>query len=130
MTTLDGLIDANIIIDSLRGYTPAQQWILQNQTLTLGLLSLVRMEIVFGTQNKVELQKIGSVLNNYPLIYPNETDAKWAMEQFEKFHLSNRIEIVDCFLAATSLRLSVPIYTRNQRDFRVFPSVVAIIPYS
>ena len=51
------------------------------------------------------------------------------MHQFTRFHLSRRIEIIDCFIAAMSVRLQLPVYTRNAKDLGVFKDVKIVIPY-
>jgi predicted nucleic acid-binding protein len=114
-----GLIDANIVIDLMRQYPPALQWMNANPTLLLGIPVMVRFELVFGARNKNEYQKILKTIALYPVINLTETDSQWVMIQFEKFHLSHQIEIVDCFVGATAARLGLPIYTRNVRDFQV-----------
>lgn len=129
MSTAVGLIDTNILIDVSRGYAPALIWMQRNSQLALALPSLVYMEMVLGTQNKTELGKITRILKQFPILYPSEVDAQWAMQQFELHHLSHQIEIIDCFLAAMSVRLQLPIYTRNTKDLGVFPDVKLVIPY-
>ncbi len=128
MSTAVGLIDTNILVDVSRGYTPALTWMQHNSQLALALPSLVYMEMVLGTQNKIELGKITRILKQFPILYPTEVDAQWAMQQFELHHLSHQIEIIDCFLAAMSVRLQLPIYTRNTKDLGVFPNVKLVIP--
>jgi predicted nucleic acid-binding protein len=71
------------------------------------------MELILGARNKTEQQKTVSLLKSYHLVYPNEADAKWAMEQFENYYLSHQIEMIDCFIAATAVRLDIPIFTRD-----------------
>ncbi len=36
---------------------------------------------------------------------------------------------VDCLIAATSIRLNLPIYTSNLKHFRLLKGVTAITPY-
>jgi predicted nucleic acid-binding protein len=125
---LDGLLDTNIFIDVSRRHAPALNWLNENQ-LVFAVSSLVRMELILGAHNKPEQEKIITLLKSYQLVYPDAADAKWAMEQFEAHHLSHQIEIIDCFIAATSIRLDTPIYTRNVKDMSVLPGVMLRIPY-
>lgn len=129
MSPVAGLLDTNILIDILRGYDPAVQWMQSHPDLVLGIPSLVRMEIVLGTNDKPGQERMIKLLSPYPVVLISEADSQWAMHQFEQFHLSNQIEIIDCFIAATSVRLRVPLYTRNLKDMRVFPDLHLISPY-
>ena len=129
MTPAQGLLDTNILIDISRRYAPAIQWMQANTGLVLAIPSLVRMEMVVGAQNKLDLDRIVKTLKPFPVIYPSESDAQWAMEQFEIYYLRYQIEIIDCFIAATSIRLKLPIYTRNVKDLGIFKDVVLRVPY-
>jgi tRNA(fMet)-specific endonuclease VapC len=129
MTDIVGLLDTNILIDISRGHNPALTWMRNNAQLILAIPSLVQMEMILGTQNKMEQEKVTRILQPFTIVYPNEIDAEWAMKQFTRFHLSHRIEIIDCFIAATSVRLQLPVYTRNTKDLGVFKDVVIVIPY-
>ena len=129
MTELIGLIDTNIFIDMLREYAPAIKWMQAHQGYAFGVPSLVRMEMVLGTESKLQLQKIVKILKPYPLVFPTEDDARLALQNFERHHLSHRIEIIDCFIAAMAFRLKLPVYSRNVRDLGVFEGVVVRAPY-
>jgi hypothetical protein len=124
-----GIIDTNILIDLSHNYAPAIQWATRNPELALGLPSLVRMEMVMGAVDKVDLGRLIRFMKPFPVIYPTDIDAKWAMEQFETYYLSHQIEVIDCLIAAMSFRLQLPIYTRNIRDYTVFSGVSTVLPY-
>jgi predicted nucleic acid-binding protein len=124
----DGLLDTNIFIDISRNYSPALLW-LKNQTLQFGVSSICRIELMLGARNKIEMQKIDRVLQPFQLIYPDAADSQWAMEQFEHFNLSHQIEVFDCYIAASAVRLSLPIFTRNVRHLSLLPNVKVQVPY-
>lgn len=128
MRDLDGLLDTNILIDISRRYVPALSW-LQENSLLLAVSSFTRMELIFGARNKVEQEKIIRLLKPYGLVYPQTADAKWAMEQFEAFHLSHQIEMLDCLIGATAVGLNIPIYTRNVKDMSMLPGIKLRVPY-
>ena len=126
---MTGLVDTNILIDILRGYPRAVRWMQTNSSLELWIPSIVRMELVAGCKTKSELRSAIQLVKPLQTVLINEQDAAWAMEKFETFHLSHSVEIPDCFLAALSVRLRVPVYTRNTKDLLVFQSVQTIAPY-
>jgi predicted nucleic acid-binding protein len=129
MIQVVGLPNTNILVDILRAYSPAIHWMQQNPQLTLAVPSLVRMEMVLGAQNKKAQETVIKLMKPFPVIYPAEADAQWAMEQFEINHLSHRVEIMDCFIAAIGVRLGLPIYTRNTKDLSVFKPIIVHTPY-
>jgi predicted nucleic acid-binding protein len=129
MTLPVGLIDTNILIDLSHNYAPALQWATRNPDLALAMPSLVRMEMVMGAVDKVDLARLMRLMRPFPVVYPTDIDAKWAMEQFETYYLSHQIEVIDCLIAAMSYRLQLPIYTRNIRDYSVFGGVATVLPY-
>lgn len=125
---LDGLLDTNILIDISRRYPLALNW-LHHTPLRLAVSSFTRMELIVGARNRSEQEKIIQLLKPYGLVFPQAADAKWAMEQFEIFHLSHQIELIDCLIAATAVGLDIPIYTRNVKDMSLLPAVKLVVPY-
>lgn len=124
-----GLLDTNILVDILRRYGPATSWMQNNPNLVLAIPSIVRMEVVLGAQDRIDQEKVIKLLTPYPVIFPSEQDAQWAMAQFEIYHLSHQLEILDCFIAAMGVRLGLPIYSRNVQDLGVFKQVTLVTPY-
>lgn len=123
------ILDTNILIDLLREYVPAQNWMQRNSSVSFAIPSLVRMELVWGARRREDQTKIIKLIKHLPIIFPDESDAQWAMEQFEIYHLSHQIEIIDCFIAAMSVRLKLHVYSRHAKDLSVFPGVSVVIPY-
>jgi predicted nucleic acid-binding protein len=126
---LEGLLDSSILIDVLREYQPALVWLRNRGRLFLGLPSVVRMELILGTANQNEQQRLQRAIARYPIIYPNEDDAEWALGRFETYHLSHSVDILDCFIAAIGYRTQLPIYTRNVKHFTPFKDVRLVEPY-
>ncbi|MCA0454968.1 MAG: PIN domain-containing protein [Chloroflexi bacterium] len=126
--TLDGLLDTNIFIDIARHYSSAIAW-LNSQHLQFGVSSITRIELMLGARNKAEVEKIDRMLRPFQLIFPDARDSQWAMEQFERFNLSHQLEIFDCYIAASAIRLGLPVVSRNVRDLSLLPSVLVQVPY-
>jgi predicted nucleic acid-binding protein len=47
----------------------------------------------------------------------------------QTFTLSHGLEIPDALIAATALELSLPLYTLNDRHFRMIPGLTVLRPY-
>ncbi|GAB5493753.1 MAG: hypothetical protein Phog2KO_39680 [Phototrophicaceae bacterium] len=66
---VDAFLDTAILVDLLRGYSPAKQWF-DNENKKFGITKFVWMEIVAGSQNKQSLNiatKLYNGLNLSPL---------------------------------------------------------------
>jgi predicted nucleic acid-binding protein len=87
------------------------------------------MELMLGTTSRKEQDDLNISLRGYPILYLNEDDAQWALENFERYHLSHRVDIIDCFIAAIGHRTQLPIYTRNVKHFTPFASIRIVEPY-
>ncbi|MFN8372591.1 MAG: PIN domain-containing protein [Anaerolineae bacterium] len=127
---MNGLLDTNVFIDLLRSYPAALLWMQSNRLLTFGIPAIARMELVWGARDKVEMQRIVKLMNPFPVVHLNAADSVWALREFESYHLSHQVEIADCFIAAMRVRLQLPIYTRNLRDFKILPAVTVHVPYT
>ncbi len=122
-----GLVDANIIVDLLRGYTPAQTWI--GSTQTLGVTRVVWLEVLQGVQDNHKLHAALNILNQFDLVETTMSDLEWATQQSIRFTLSHRIEALDYMIAAPAHRLQIPLYTRNLKHMSPILGTLAQAPY-
>jgi predicted nucleic acid-binding protein len=112
---INALLDTNIIVDLLRGYTPAQQWIAKQTDLALS--RVVWLEAIEGALNANEVRLIVNLLNEFELVEQTISDFDWATRQLIRYRLSHQIDAFDCLIAAPSYRLQLPLYTRNLKHF-------------
>jgi len=126
---ITGIVDSTVIIHLYRKNANAIRW-LNNQTDKLGVTSITWLEIIRGAHSKQKQATSLGLLNLFDLIYLNENDQLWAMEQMQKHRLSLGIEMNDCLIASVAHRLKVPIYTHNQKDMlKILPTQLVILPY-
>jgi len=121
------LLDANILVDILPNYSPAENW-LANQS-DLGITPVVWLEIIEGADNLTEQQRAISLLNDFELVELTVSDVEWAVRQLIRFRLSHNVEAFDCLIAAPSCRLQLPLYTRNNKHFALLLGGLAQQPY-
>ena len=98
------LVDANILVDILRKYKPAESW-LANQS-DLGITRIVWLEVIEGADTLAEQQGAITLLNDFELVELTISDVDWAVRQLIRFRLSHNVEAFDCLIAAPSYRLS------------------------
>ncbi len=125
---VDALVDTSVIIDLIRLYPPAVQWI-SNQKINLGVCEIVWMEVIQGATNKTDQQKAIKILNRFARVEVEKADIQWAGQSLIIFRLSHNIIAFDALIAATAHRLQVPIYTRNVKHFTPMLGNSAQLPY-
>ncbi len=124
---VNALVDANILVDILRKYKPAENWLASQSDL--GITRVVWLEVIEGADNLAEQQRAITLLNDFELIELTVSDVDWAVRQLIRFRLSHNIEAFDCLIAAPSYRLQLPLLTRNQKHFAPLLGGLAQQPY-
>jgi predicted nucleic acid-binding protein len=122
-----GLLDSAVIVDLLRRYAPAENWL--SRQAQLGVTSIVWLEIIQGAENSTEQRRALRLLRRFEQIDPLPEDFRWAIERAIRFRLTYNIGAIDCLIAATSQRLQVPLYTTNLKHFVPLLGSLAQKPY-
>ncbi len=78
---------------------------------------ITSMELLVGATNKVALRKIKTNLSAFPIIYLDIVISKLSIDLLQQYNLSHGLQIQDCFIAATALATSLPLFTYNTKDF-------------
>ena len=67
-----GLVDSSVLIDVLRGYTPAQTWL--SMQAQLGVTPIVWLELIEGAPNKIKQKTAIQLLRRFQRIELSDTD--------------------------------------------------------
>jgi predicted nucleic acid-binding protein len=119
-----GLFDSSVLIDCLRGRPDAIAFLAARSAAARpGTHLLVAAELLAGARDKAEQALIDSFLRAFDLAVPDEADGLAALDLYRTFHLSHGVDWPDCQIAATALRLSVDLYTRDVKHFSAFPDL-------
>lgn len=71
-----------------------------------------------------------NLFSQFDLIYLDEADQLWAMQQMLAYRLSHGVSIMDCLIASVCHRLQVPLYTHNLKDMvRLLGPDLVVNPY-
>lgn len=122
-----GLLDTTVIVDLLRKYPPAEQWLLQQANM--GISVFAWMEVVQGTHSTAAQRIALRVLLKYERVETTADDAIWALEQLTRLQLSIQVEAFDCLIASARHRLQIPMYTINLKHMRPILGSLAVQPY-
>ena len=121
------LLDTDVMVDVLRGYEPAKEWLKSAQEI--GVPGLVAMELIQGCQNTREQKQLEKALSEYPLYWPDEDDCKRALASFSSHHLSDNIGLLDALIAETAIGGNAELATFNVKHYRVLRGLQSIQPY-
>jgi predicted nucleic acid-binding protein len=125
----DCLIDTDILIDHLRGYAPAREWLRQFEAgqAKASVSTLTFTELAAGKMTgQDEEQRVRALL---ALFEPVDVDPAiaWRAGEIKRQHGTR---LADAVIAATALQLGVPLYTRNLIHFTPVTGLQAEKPYA
>lgn len=113
------LVDSDVLIDFSRRSQQAINWLGQLEgEYRIAVSDISRMELMVGARNKMELAVIESSLKRFVSISLSESISRLAVELIQQYRLSHGLLIPDALIAASALSWSIPLATKNQRDFR------------
>jgi len=123
------IIDTNVLIDYLRGIFEAKNSLKQlEQESSVAISVITKMELIIGCGNKAELQSIERFLSRFQLIELNKYISKSVTKLLNLYHLSHGLLIADALIAATAIQLDLPLFSKNQGDYR-FIKGLKLLPY-
>jgi len=104
------IIDSDIIIDILRQYAPAIEWLTHLGDEEIALPGFVVMELVQGYTNKADLRKVEAFIDNFAVFWPAPETCDDALEIFTRFALSHNLGLLDALIGQAAVALNPPIY--------------------
>jgi predicted nucleic acid-binding protein len=120
---MKGLLDTNIIIDLLAGYSPALHEVARYSGVFISRITW--MEVLIGSPNAATTALWESFLNQFVLVELDETVCREAIS-LRQVH---RIKLPDAIIWASARLNSVQLVTRNTKDFSVGTPGVRV-PYT
>jgi tRNA(fMet)-specific endonuclease VapC len=115
------LVDTCIFIDIFRGNRQLYQDLLKQKVF---VNSIVYMELIQGSRDKVELKKIEKFLEKLQIIEVNQKISRKSLELMKKYSLSCGLLIPDAIIAASAIIKHFPLWTFNRKDFKFIDDLV------
>ncbi|PSB13147.1 VapC toxin family PIN domain ribonuclease [filamentous cyanobacterium CCP1] len=123
------LIDTDILIDVARSINTAIDRLnTESQNARLVISVVTQMELLVGCRNAIELQNLQRFLERYDQIKLDEAISDQAIQLLTTYYLSHGLLIPDALIAATAMKMSIPLLSKNQRDYR-FIQDLNLLPY-
>lgn len=123
------LIDTSILVDHPRQRPEAGAYLLQMAPQGLYTHATVIAELIVGVRSKDELHKLDATLRPFQILHPTDADSSSALDLLRMYKLAHGTGYLDSLIAATALRLILPIATTNDKHFRPIPNLQVIRPY-
>jgi len=123
------LLDTDVMIDLLRQYQPAVEWLASLGEEEIVLPGFLVMELIQGCRNRAEQEKVERELSVYSIMWPSSEVCNEALSIFAHYHLSYGIRILDALIGQMAADLDVPLYTFNQKHYTPIPSLKMAQPY-
>jgi len=123
------ILDTDIMIDLLRGYSEAIKWIKSLGDEEIILPGFVVMELIQGCRNNVEQKKLKKELRQYNVLWPTPEICDEALSIFSYLHLKKGMGIIDVLIGEIAVALGLPLYTFNLKHYNGIPNLETIQPY-
>ena len=115
------LVDSCIFIDIFRGNRQLYQDLLKQKVF---LNSIVYMELIQGSRDKIELGRINKFLKDFKILPITQKISKKSMELMKTYAISHGLLIPDALIAATAIIKNLPLWTFNRRDFQFIDHLI------
>ncbi|MCD9184813.1 MAG: type II toxin-antitoxin system VapC family toxin [Pyrinomonadaceae bacterium] len=109
------LIDTNIFIAILKG-DASLKTLIENSSCALD--TTVYAELIQGSKNKSEVQKIEKYLTRFDVIHFDHLISHRTLELIRTYSKSHSLMFGDAIIAATCLENDLKLLTYNVKDFR------------
>ncbi|MFN3694105.1 MAG: type II toxin-antitoxin system VapC family toxin [Ignavibacterium sp.] len=126
--TIKMLIDTDILIDYLRGIEKSRLF-LENSKHKFHISVITKFEIISGATNKNDIIKLEGFLSNFIILPITNSIIANAYGIFKKYHLTNKLGILDSFIASTAENYNLPLCSRNQKHYRLIKEIKFVLPY-
>lgn len=124
------LLDTDVMIDVLRQFPPAVGWFNSLDPERVAVTFFTMMELVEGARDQQALRRVNSLLTPVRQYFADEAVQRHALELLGTYRLSHGLGLIDALIAATALRLDVPLYSFNHKHFSVVPRLELREPYA
>lgn len=125
---MERLLDADILIELLRGKAVAKVWLKQLNEAP-GVSGLAGLELIQGCHNRAEVRDVEQLLRDFNIIWPTKADMQRASQEFPAVYLRDGTGLLDMLTAQTAIGAGLSLCTFNVRHFRGITGLVVEVPY-
>ena len=123
------LLDTDVMVDVLRGYEPAVEWLLMLTDEAPALPGYVVLELMDGCRSKMEMKRLLKRVAPFRIYWPGDTDCNQALIEFANGRLANALSIMDVLIAECAVGLNATLCTFNTKHFKSIAQLKTRQPY-
>ena len=122
------LLDTDILINILRSYQPAIEWISSVEDI-ISITDFTAMELIQGCENKTELHKVQNTIEKFSILWLSTEGCNIALKAFIKLRLSHNIGLLDVIIAQIAIENNLQLHTFNIKHYKPIKNLVTSQPY-
>ncbi|PIR42429.1 hypothetical protein CO058_02505 [candidate division WWE3 bacterium CG_4_9_14_0_2_um_filter_35_11] len=122
------LLDTNIIIDALRKYPSAVEYI-DSLEGEVSISVVTAVELILGTKNLKEQRNMEDLLADLNVIHIDEKISMLAYVLIIENRLKEGIEFDDAIIAATAIVYGYTFISKDIKHFKKIPRLKLKVPY-
>ena len=123
------LVDTDILIDLLRDYPPAVDWLNSIGDEEIATPGFAVMELIQGCRSRAEQAAVEETLGHYGVIWPSPKTCDDALAVFAQYHLSHGLGLLDALIGQMSVASELPLHTFNQKHYAAITALKTVAPY-
>ena len=123
------LLDTDVIVDIVRGFSPAVEWIEAAQTSEFAVPGCAAMEVMAGCRNKADQDFVLQSIRPMVRLWLDSRGCEAAFMLFQTYRLSHSLGLLDALIAQVALSHDLPLHTFNQKHFSAVSGLRTIQPY-
>jgi len=123
------LVETSVLVDLLRGYPPARDWMDSLAPGEAAISVITAAELVAGCRNRREQRIVERELTSYQMIWDSDATSQLAWTWYRHFHLSHGMGFLDCLIGAAAYQHGLVLGTLNDRHFEPLPGLTVKHPY-
>lgn len=124
------LVDTDVMVDVLREFPPAIEWLGSLGDETIVLSGFVVAELLQGCRDNREQRRVEASIEGYEVTWPSDATCDRALSVFSEQRLGHGIGIIDALVGQMAVDLGEPLHTFNAKHYQCIPGIEISAPYS
>lgn len=121
------LVDTDILIKEFRGNKVIKEH-LDHLIGRIAVSIITVIELFNGIRSKKQHDDLIKQFKSYHVIHIDSEISREALYLIKSYSVSNIIKPPDCFIAATSIKENIPLYTDNKKHFQFIKKITFYTP--